>query len=46
MNENIEKCPHCGSENFEWVGDAFEEGNETPYHCHECDLFFGEKDVK
>lgn len=34
-------CPLCGSENIEWMGDAFEEGNETPFHCHKCDSFFG-----
>ena len=42
MKEDIKKCPYCGSENIEWVGDAFDEDNKTPYHCHECDLFFGE----
>lgn len=38
--KNLKKCPFCGSENFEWMGDAFGE-NETPFHCHECDSWFG-----
>ena len=45
MAKEITNCPHCGSENIEWVGDAFAEDNETPYHCHECDKFFGENDI-
>jgi hypothetical protein len=42
----VDKCPLCGSENIEWMGDAFEEGNLTPFHCHQCDSFFGEEDVR
>ena len=39
--DSIMFCPYCGSENIEWMGDAFDEDNETPYHCHKCDKFFG-----
>ena len=38
-------CPYCGSENIERIGDAFEEDNKTPYHCHECNSLFGEEDI-
>lgn len=38
---SVEKCPYCGSEIIEYVGDALPDDNETPFHCHECDRFFG-----
>jgi len=38
--EYVDVCPFCGSENIEWMGDAF--GDETPYHCHECDRWFSD----
>lgn len=41
MNEQVKFCPLCGSSNIEWMGDAFPEDNQTPFHCHECDNFFG-----
>ena len=37
---NVKYCPYCGSENVEWMGDEFGEGN-TPFHCHQCDKWFG-----
>ena len=46
MGKTIERCPLCGSENIEWMGDCFDENNPTPYHCHECDRFFGENTMK
>lgn len=36
----VKHCPLCGSENIEYMADAFEKGNDTPFHCHECDNFF------
>ena len=38
IDELVNHCPFCGSENIEWMGDAF--GEETPFHCHECDRWF------
>ena len=46
QDDDITCCPYCGSENIEWVGDAFEPSNATPYHCHECDKFFGKEDTE
>ncbi len=37
-DELVNHCPFCGSESIEWMGDAF--GEETPFHCHECDKWF------
>ena len=45
-NKEIRPCPYCGSMNHEWVGDAFDEDNPRPNHCHECDSFFGEEDYE
>ena len=39
----IEKCPHCGSENFEHMGNN-DYWNGMPWHCHECDSWFNEDD--
>ena len=39
----IEKCPYCGSENFEHMGDN-DYWNGMPWHCHECDSWFNEDD--
>lgn len=33
----IEKCPYCGSENFEHMGDN---DYGMPWYCHECDRWF------
>lgn len=38
----VDICPYCGSENIEWMGDAYGD-EETPFHCHECDEWFGIK---
>ena len=45
VDEDVQYCPFCASPNIEWMGDAFEdEGDEiTPWHCHECDSWFGVK---
>lgn len=37
----IEKCPYCGSENFEHMGEN-DYWNGMPWHCHECDSWFSE----
>ena len=42
MGEN-EKCPYCGSYNWEFMGDEY---SPEEYHCHECDSWFGEKTAK
>ena len=34
-------CPYCGSKNWEHMGEEYE---PHPYHCHECDTWFGECD--
>ena len=39
----IEKCPYCGSENFEHMGEN-DYWNGMPWHCHECDSWFSEDD--
>ena len=39
----IKKCPYCGSENFEHMGDN-DYWNGMPWHCHECDSWFNEDD--
>lgn len=41
----IEKCPYCGSENFEHMGDN-DYWNGMPWHCHECDSWFDEDDCE
>lgn len=41
----IEKCPYCGSENFEHMGDN-DYWNGMPWHCHECDSWFNEDDYQ
>ena len=41
--EYIDKCPYCGSENFEFMGDN-DYWNGKPFHCHECDNWFSEED--
>lgn len=40
--DEVAFCPYCGSENIEWMGDAFGD-EETPFHCHQCDKWFGVK---
>ena len=45
MDKNIEKCPYCGSENFEFM-DNNDYWNGKVYHCHECDNWFDEEDCK
>ena len=37
----ITKCPYCGSENIEWMGDDDYFG-DTHFHCHDCDRWFNE----
>lgn len=37
-NDYVEYCPYCGSTNIEWMGDEYE---DRPFHCHECDRWFG-----
>ena len=40
--EDVNYCPFCGSKNIEWMGDAFgDTPQETPFHCHNCDSWFG-----
>ena len=41
----IEKCPYCGSENFEHMGEN-DYWNGRPWHCHECDCWFNEDDYE
>lgn len=41
----ITKCPYCGSENFEYMGEN-DYWNGMPWHCHECDCWFSEDDCK
>lgn len=31
-------CPFCGGENIEYMGAEYE---PRPFHCHECDKWFG-----
>lgn len=38
----VDYCPFCGSDNVEWMGDAYGD-EETPFHCHECGEWFGVK---
>jgi hypothetical protein len=43
--DDVKCCPFCGSPNIEWMGDAFGDSDPddygTPFHCHECDSWFG-----
>ncbi len=42
--DDVMYCPYCGSENIEWMSDAFGTmGDTETYHCHECDSWFGVK---
>ncbi len=43
FDQEVNYCPYCGSENIEWMGDAFGDTEEegTPFHCHQCDTWFG-----
>lgn len=40
------KCPYCGSENVEWMGDVAWSEDDKPYCCHNCDSWFGENELK
>lgn len=40
FDDKVAFCPYCGSENIEWMGDAYGD-EETPFHCHQCDKWFG-----
>ena len=40
------KCPYCGSENYEWMGDVAWSEDDKPYCCHNCDSWFGENELK
>ena len=41
----IEKCPYCGSENYEHMGEN-DYWNGMPWHCHECDSWFNEEEYE
>lgn len=42
FDQEVNYCPYCGSENIEWMGDSFgDAGENTPFHCHQCDTWFG-----
>ena len=37
-NYDVCYCPFCGGENIEYMGIEYE---PRPFHCHECDRWFG-----
>jgi hypothetical protein len=42
---DVNVCPFCGSNNIEYEGVVFGDGDHenygTPFHCHHCDSWFG-----